>query len=256
MQAMREGVRHMIATFSGKLGDFIYALPVFKATGIRHLELVANKWRWDASGAAELARRQSYIDSAYSRDTMTLMDAFHVSKPTFPMDAWRNNYNPNLNLTDMMCKWIGVDYPNRLEPWIECKAVNSDAILINRSLTYQNETFPWYQVIKSIIANKRPMFFVGTMMERLEFMEMIQAKHDHQFVIHYLETKSIHELVSYIASCRAVVANQSAVRAIAEGLKKPVFVEQCPDCPNTHWERPDAHYWTRPGDRIPEELFR
>lgn len=238
----------MIATFSGKLGDFVYALPVFKAVGIRHLELVVDQWDWDAGGAARLALTQEYISSANAVN----QSVKRIQKPSFPFDTWRRNYNNNLNLTDMMCKWLGVDYPARREPWLKIGSPPIDTmVVVSRSKTYHNDRFPWKEVIQAIHDAGKVPWFVGYQDEFRDLTRVIASPQ-----MSYLETPSLLQLASLVNSCHAVVANQSAVRAIAEGLKKPILVEQCPDCPNTHWERPDAHYWTHPGDRIPEELFR
>jgi len=98
-----------------------------------------------------------------------------------------------------------------------------ERIIINRSPRYQNDLFPWGEVVKKY-GNR--LLFVGLPEEHHMFITRYGE-------VEYKPTKDMLEIAKMIAGSLLFIGNQSAAMTIAEGLKVPRILETClhiPDC--------------------------
>lgn len=223
---------------SGKFGDLIYALPAIKSSGGGRLTIT---WRDDcglgekeAANVIPLLDRQPYIAKA----------VFGLPpKRCRNLDDWRGHYDDKLNLADMVSSWLNQPLSGGGGPWLSVDQPESDefdgGVVFSRSQRYRDDSFPWGEVAKKF----PDAGFIGTDEEYVDFQNVFGS-------IGRVVCEDLLKAAEVISVCRLFVGNQSCLRAIAEGLKVPVFVETYAPMNNTVFERPNAWYW--PMDGIPE----
>lgn len=122
-------------------------------------------------------------------------------------------------------------------PWLFHDWTDDDVsgkAVIARSERYHSKEYPWREVLDMV---KEKAVFVGTEDEHKAFVQAFGCGW-----LPYHHTPNLYQLATAINSCRVFFGNQSTPRAIAEGLKKKVFIEQDPRTPNTFFDRPEAWY--------------
>lgn len=151
----------------------------------------------------------------------------------FNIDCFRNHWRANMNISDIVHRWLKLP-PAPLElPWLFVNYARLVApVVFARSARYRNRRFPWRNVYNQY---KDQAVFVGLPEEHTNFCREVGP-------IGYYHCKDLLELAEVIEGCQLFVGNQSSPRAIAEGLKKPVLVEQCRVQHDTHFKRMSAWY--------------
>jgi len=217
---------------SGDLGDVVYAIPALRRlANPAHLTLYPNP-----------GVTRQVMDEANAGMILPLLNAQHgVSgdwKPGYGAEglridfAVRRFYRNGYNLADIHSNWVGHDHWDRCLPWLTAAPrKHKYRIAVSRSARYRNSSFDWSGLYKQFEGRA---VFVGGDWEYENFCQEIGH-------IDYIPTPSLLEAAQVMMGCDLFIGNQSCPRAIAEGLKMPVVVEQA-DPVNTHFDRPYAHY--------------
>lgn len=238
---------------SGDVGDLIYSLPAIKA--------ICEK----ENTKAEIALWPH--PSGNTRDPMTVERAHNVGvllntqpyinswrffnrpvKVRYNFDEWRAKYDGFSNIAHSQCSHFGVDPSVCDEHWIDVNPVKMMLgkeqlkVCVIRSHRYRQHSFPWIEV-----AEKFPDAAVLGSTGEAEEMLYLYGFWNHP------KTETMLEMASVIAGCDIVVTNQTAARAIAEGIKHPcVLMERWDFCPNVDFVRPGVY----DGDAVREFLSR
>lgn len=233
----------MIFAHHGDYGDIVYSLMAVKRlcdeaqTSCTFYLCPAADTRArltpdHAEGILPLLRAQSYIARAEWREKSIGVKA-DVSQRRF--------YANGFNIADQLCNWLAIPYSVEHGPWLAAEPNPVAEVIFSRSHRYRNPRFPWKEVCRRFGGQAR---FVGTPAEHADFEALVGP-------IHIVPTPTLLDVAQAIAGCKLFVGNQSCPRAIAEGLKVPVVVEQDHKCANTHFARPDAWY-----DQLPPPTFK
>lgn len=222
----------------GKFGDLIYSLPNIKTMGGGSLTLYPNAGTGMVftPDLVEVIRpllaNQPYIETVR-----------YASKPSgFNLDTFRNHWRGGYNISDIMAAWLGLAYASRTEPWLTVTPLKEARVVFSRCPRYQNGDFPWGRVVAKY---GMEAVFLGHRDEHADFCSRFGS-------VAHLPTGDLFDAARIIAGCELFVGNQSALRAIAEGLKKPVVQETDPANDNCHWERPNAWYGYRSDVFLPD----
>lgn len=138
---------------------------------------------------------------------------------------------PAGTLSDNYHNWLDIPLGSRFSPWLTAKPKKIAPIVISRSHRYHALGFPWAKILNR---KKGQCVFVGLRKEYDDFMAEFGE-------LDFYPTENFLQLAEVIAGADLFIGNQSAPRAIAEGLKKPVVVEVGP-VDDTHFVRSDAWY--------------
>lgn len=227
----------MIFSHTGDYGDVIYSLMA-----VRHL----------AEEAGQRCRYVLYPDGE-TRRPMTQEHAANLlplleAQPYIERAEWRpkplgvrlhfatrgRNRVWEYNLADQYTHWLHLPYSEHHPAWLTVEPNPVALVVFSRSLRYPGRSFPWPAIVQRYSKNA---IFVGTAEEHRAFVRRFGT-------VAFHETQTLLDLARVIAGAKLFCGNQSCPRAIAEGLKVPVCVEQAapPYCPDTHFARPDAWY--------------
>jgi len=220
---------------SGDLGDIIYSLPTIKALGGGLLVLsadynkmdVRNKLTLDTiNNLREILNLQEYIVDTRSAHKMPADIDYDLNDMRQPFIDWgAGKFNEkevdilrNKNLTHHYFDLYNLDHHNECDQWLHSnisKIYNNYPIVINRTKRYNNEKFPWQEIVDKYF-NK--IIFVGLPDEYKEFSFNFGK-------IKYIESKNILELLHIISGSKVFIGNQSFPYSLAEGLKKNCIQE-------------------------------
>jgi hypothetical protein len=140
---------------------------------------------------------------------------------------------PGFNIADRVSHYLNIPHSDRRRPWLTAgDPVRAAPVVFARGPRHRPPGFPWRQVVGRLGARA---VFVGLPDEYEAFCAEVGP-------VPYRPTADLLDLARVVAGCDLFVGNQSAPRAVAEGLKRPVVVEQSDKLPDTHWHRPDAWY--------------
>jgi predicted O-methyltransferase YrrM len=229
---------HEVFSSAGDLGDTIYQLPTMRQlAGGKPFELVLySESSWHV--------RQAWTPESFERVRSFLQSQPYIKSVRFAakpdgivIDHWREGINNKLNLCDNVAEYWAVPPWPVSEPWAMATP-NTYArfrYVLHRSPRYQNELFPWAEIVRRIGDDA---VFVGSRQEYADFEQAFSGRVVNR--IRYFPTPTIQDLAQVIAGCEMFIGNQSAPRAIAEALKKPVWLETGQP-PNTFFARPDCH---------------
>lgn len=218
----------------GDYGDLIYSLSaaydlcrdtdrqcefhVYHHSGARHPMDTAH-----AAGIIPLLLAQPYIASSElkPRPWGVQLDS-----------GIRRFFMPGGQLGDHYQNWLNRPLANRHHPWLTVpQSKRVMPVVLARSARYHAHSFPWARIVA---ATNGQAVFMGTPAEHAAFVAAFGF-------VPYYPTKDLLELAFVIAGADLFVGNQSCPRAIAEGLKVPVVVEEGTP-PDTHYLRPQAWY--------------
>lgn len=214
---------------SGDIGDIIYSLPLIATLGggkfvltdklkppvIREV-MTADK----AISLISLLGYQRYIKSV-------VFDPNQEQKITHDLDNFREYLTPGTSIPMAYFKMYNVDSNILHWPWLECDSKRVAYTVINRTLRYQNEKFPWQAFYAQ---HHRDAVFVGSDAEHIDFQNQFGP-------IPYYHTPTLYDLASVINGCEHFIGNQSCAFAIAAGLNKRATLEVWPtrfDCMIPH----------------------
>ena len=108
--------------------------------------------------------------------------------------------------------------PDFRKPWITGIKPDSRAtgkIIIHRTSRYNNDSFPWAKIVEKY---RDTLLMVGTQEEHRSFVQQFGQ-------VPFIATANLLETAQLIAASSLVIAGQSCVLAIAEGMKKPRIAE-------------------------------
>lgn len=214
---------------SGDYGDLIYALPTIKALGGGNLILNPNlpkhaQHRMKISNLLELLTMQDYIGNVY----------WDVDNPnTCPLNEFRTAMRGRVRniaevCLDMYPETAG-HYDCLTAPWITVDdPIREKQVVFNRSLRYHGSDALW----RKLRQNYPQAIFLGTEEEHLDFRTKFGP-------IEWIPTGTLFEAARWIAGAKLFCGNQSALAAIAEGVKVKMILEVCDKCPNCLFERFD-----------------
>lgn len=154
------------------------------------------------------------------------------------------------HLTHWMCDAHSLPYKVMDEAWLRVEQPNKVArVVIARSGAgrdpghiYHNPSFPWHYVWRKY---GKEAVFIGTADEHRLFSATCGD------VPHY-PTANLYEAAKVIAGADLFIGNQSSPHAIAEGMKKKIFLEVWPAGPNCLVFRPGVTHWWNNEVELPE----
>ena len=234
----------MIFSHGGDYGDVVYSLMAVKYLckaakrkccfylwpGPRTRVVMTAAW---AEGILPLLRAQPYIEHAAWRATPLGLCIDH---------AQRRFKQRGLNMADQYSRYLVLPYSPDHGAWLKAKPNHVADVVIARSQRYNNPSFPWAAIYQRY---KDHAVFVGTPDEHAAFeLNVGQLPH--------YATPTLLDAMNVIAGAKLFVGNQSAPRAIAEGLKVPICVEQAVWPKDTYFERKYAWYDTPPPEGFPK----
>jgi hypothetical protein len=218
-----------VYSHDGAAGDIVYHLVPIKQLGGGRLVLTPSTcagttWNREAAESLmPLLRQQLYIDSVEWKD----------SPEGKNLGKWRDHYRNGMNLCDMACSWLGLPHYPRREPWLSVfEARKVSRVVFNRAPRWRNDKVDWRRIWEKY---HKQAVFLGHKDEHTEFELTVGP-------VDYYPTKNFLEAAEVIAGCELFCGNQSALGAIAEGLKKPMvqeILERRNWLSNTHFDRPD-----------------
>lgn len=200
---------------SGLMGDVIWAMPTIRAltteAEIRLIPKVAPDHNFPAAlcwSLLPLLLSQPFISSAVvtPKKRGTDLDAIRTSGLNLSFGHIPNYYLQTFGVeADLSQPWLSVTPDERFR----------DAIIVQRTQRYRNEKIELTPLRRHLV------IFLGT-------WEEYQATKIGEFA----EFKDCLAIARAIAGCRLFVGNKSLGNAIAEALKVPRILEQCPANPN------------------------
>lgn len=215
-----------IAIHGGDYGDLIYHIPVIKQLNGGNVVLCASEKTRElmtADRACDIVSLLNHcgIDSGWSEQ--------HPQHGLL-FDEFRDSLRDDENLTDAAARHFSIQIDSS-EPWIHVIPNRLAKFVIARSERYHADAFPWGDIVKK---TQHAAVFVGTDGEHEKFQSEFGS-------VVRCECRDLLEVAKVIAGCNLFIGNQSCPRAIAEGLKVPVIVEEGKP-PNTRFVRDDAWY--------------
>jgi len=224
---------------SGDMGDIIYALSAMKAVGGGKLFL-------DVSGGADRSvvqiprGRTKFNDAAFEFMLPLLVDQTYISEVArwagedvdHDLDRFREHACEKVNIADMHMRVVGCLPNDVADPWLRSDPTPIAKVVVSRSLRYHGNYSFW----ESFTRRDHDWVFVGTPFEHQVFETVFETR------VPYFDVPTAYELARVIAGAELFVGNQNLCRAVAEGLKKNVIVEEYPRVPNTRFVREGAVY--------------
>jgi hypothetical protein len=216
----------MFLLTAAMFGDAIYSLCAMKALGGGHLVF------WP----------KPYVREPMSVQKVDRIASFFASQPYVRTVRFKTHESPSVNLDDFRSKWMQLrrtgahaqynlcelflltfSLPLNLAnaAWIEPPEINSDyaqlkpEVIFSRSFRYRNNRFPWKSVLEKY---RNVAVFLGSDNEWREFTETVGK-------VPHIETPTLIEAAWLISKCRLFCGNQSALYALAEGMKIPRIQE-------------------------------
>ena len=227
----------LIFKHTGDAGDIIYGLAAVKALGGGVFYIAPSQWETRVKPTIEssanilgLIQKQDYIWNAAFTD-------HSLSHADYDLNRFREtvvgftNYG---SLFEHQLRVCGVRWPED-KPWltIDFKVQVPDRpIVLARSERYQNEQFPWSDLVKN---HGRRMIFVGTAKEHSLFIG--QFGH-----VPHVATPTLLDVARVVAGAKVFIGNQSCPMAIALGLGVNVIQEVWDFDANCILTRPNALY--------------
>ena len=231
---------------SGKIGDIIYSLPFIEtksldaAHGINTLYIPINPWmsEKDVEFIKPLLEYQGYVTK------VKVWNGEHID---YDLDRFREVINKSFNrsIVESFYNVFGVETNGwwETEPWLKApENYKKIPVVINRVLRgYQNlHGLPIHHEFYDELVSKKlanASIFVGFPDEWKTFMAEYECN------ISYKHTQTALDLASVIQSGEMCVMNQSSPCAIAEGLKKTMYLERRKDVPgDCTFNRPNLFY--------------
>jgi len=226
----------------GRMGDLIFGLSAIRELGGGILYLTRNfRMHRNRPGSTNLSTIMPFLHTQpYLKEIRVWDGKVKVTHDLrdFPNHSL-NSEGKIYNLVDMHRAACGLDHSsaNHNRPWLQVdktrKVIGRD-ILIHRSLHYRNINFPWSRLLNKF---RDRAFFVGLVEEYQDFINKFGW-------IEYVPTPDINEVLRLLSGVSLFIGNQGAPFALAEGLKKPVFLEACCTAPSCIFPRHKMYcYW-------------
>lgn len=238
---------------SGDLGDIIYSLPTIKELGGGVLHLGNKHW---VGQSPDKQITQDVVDQLYNilihqpyltdikftddykipiHYNLNMFRKFFVEWCTGKLSVNVINEMKKLNIVELTAReFLDNTSTLYLQKWLTCnnpKAYINYPIIINRTPRYNNDQFPWKQLIKDF---GKKMIFIGHEEEHEQFK--IQYGD-----VKYYETTELNNAYELVAGTKIFIGNQSLLYSFAEGLKRPCIQETCANIQTSSYFRKDAY---------------
>lgn len=235
----------------GDLGDLIYQLPAMTPAGDLCLYSTSPRTVREPFTAAKVESVKPYLEFVthgkvfFARNPPKQdRNSDHIIRIC---DGWRRKYKRGVNLQQQLYNYFQIrSIVNHREiphdkAWLAVDRIEHVAnVVFHRSPRYPGDNFPWRTIVERW---GKEAVFVGSAEEHLNFKSEFGE-------VPYHHTPTIFDLARVLAGAHLFVGNQSMPRAIAEGLKVNVFVEEWTHDPNTHFTRPNAWYGRNDFDKV------
>jgi len=215
----------------GELGDIIYSLPSIQYLGGGNLYIggqfdeFPNYKILDENLVDQLSTillQQPFIKNVYYSETLP-DGAIDLNQFKNRYIDWHNNKLNDNEIDELRCTNISTLFSNLLEvpttvcdtKWLTNNISQSEFIVINRSLKYHNEKFPWTEIVSNY---KNYIRFIGHKEEYDDFCKRFGE-------VNYIETPRLIDVFNIISECAVFIGNQSFCYSLAEGLKKNCIQE-------------------------------
>ena len=227
---------------SGDLGDVIYSLPTIRRAGGGVLTLYHHEGRtWHgmdrekADSLRSLLIQQDYIDDVEFID--------HHPREFCPLNGFRDHCGSGRNLADAHLSTHAFPFTERDTRWLSVDAKPSATVLFARTQAHHRPRFIWNAAFGKYAGR---CAFIGTTDEHAAFVAEFGD-------LPHIGTPNLLAVAQAIAGCALLIANQSCVPAIAEGLKHPLILEVAPGYEDSaHFVRPGAVYGYDDRVELPE----
>lgn len=211
---------------SGDLGDTVYALSLMSVRPGEHSLYCVDRPGVTAPFVVRVPLLQNLIESQpYIKEVKCTEE-----EVDYDFTPFRRYHNAITTLIEAMQSELVsqtgdiIDADGR-EPWITAEPADgyADKVVIARSPRYQNDRFPWKQIVHHY--GKR-LVFIGLPSEHAAFVEQFGR-------VDYKPTKDFLEVAQLIKGSALFIGNQSSPMSVAIGLGHPFIQEVClwqPDC--------------------------
>jgi len=216
---------------SGELGDIIYSLPSIKYLGGGNLYIGGQFDKFPnykvldknlVNQLSEILLQQPYIKNVYFSETCP-NNVIDLNQFKNRFIDWNNNkLNDNevdklrrTNISTLFSNLLKVPTTICSNKWLTNKISQSEFIVVNRSLKYHNEKFPWTEIVTNF---KEYIRFIGHKDEYDDFCNKFGK-------VNYVETPKLIDVFNIISECAVFIGNQSFCYSLAEGLKKNCIQE-------------------------------
>jgi hypothetical protein len=213
-----------IFTHGGDVGDLVYAMPTIRALGGGKLVL------WP----------RRYVREPFTPEKVEKVATFFASQPYIHSVQFKTQECPTHNLDDFRATWLALrrrgahgqynlaelhllsqnlSLAHAADKWLDIDTHVFDpsySVVFNRTFRYRNHRFPWNDVWDKF---RNVAVFLGTRAEWQEFSGNVGT-------IRYQETPTLLDAARIIAGCKLYVGNQSALMAVAIGLKVPTILQE------------------------------
>lgn len=238
---------------AGGLGDIIYALPTIRALGGGTLclcpsHLTDNSFHFLSctSGPEPFEQLAALIEHTCPTYIADCTVSAEEQEARYDLNRFR--LQPDLhkrNLSQVILETFGCNPNDCFFSWLEAPSINStglhSAVLVHRTPRYHSPGFPW----RAIVDKYSPRIaYAGGLEEHAVFC-------DEAGYLPWRYTATLFDLAVNIAACQIFAGNQSVGYALAEGMKRPAILEQCPECPNCNFKR-DAVVVNPTVEQLPE----
>ena len=230
----------------GELGDIIYSLPSIKYLGGGNLYIGGQFDEFPnykvldenlVNQLSEILLQQPYIKNVYYSETLP-DGAIDLNQFKNRYIDWNNNKLNVNEVNELRCTNISTLFSSLLkvpstvcyDKWLTNKISESKFIIINRSLKYHNEKFPWTEIVSNY---KNYIRFIGHKREYDDFCKRFGE-------VNYIETPELIDVFNVISECAVFIGNQSFCYSLAEGLKKNCIQETDPWITNCQYFRDNS----------------
>lgn len=222
----------MIYSSFGDLGDTLYCMTVMTQMGAGELVLYPAPGRCREPYSVEKVER---VRGFFEQQSYVTSVRFAEKPQGTVLDKWRKSRDKrHLNLADRACSTFKLPPWERGKPWFSLDRTEHVAdVLFHRTPRWNGDgSFPWCEAVERW---RDRGAFIGTKEEHRSFCDQFGE------VPHHSDTPDLISLARCVGGCRLLVCGQSTPRALAEGLARPVWVEQG-EPKNTFFSRLNAFY--------------
>lgn len=233
--------KEAVFVFAGDTGDLVYSLPSIRALGGGSIVCWPRSYVREpfsplkVSSIASFFRSQSYINT-FRYEANPNMDGVSYNLDDFRarwMELRRAGQHRKYNLAQLFLFTFGLPLSIAYDPWLTIDPGDAPRydLCISRSPRYQNPAFPWNRVLGLYQNKTNSICFLGLESEHRDFCNQFSY-------VPYVKTPELLDAAKIIAGAKLFVGNQSALFAIATGLRRPRVLEVWRTEPNCIW--PDA----------------
>lgn len=220
---------------SGNPGDIVYSLPTVRELGARHFVINLcvdpefkgrNCRRESAEALVPLLLAQPYIERVTIVESNLPLEylAHPIRGIDFNLDKFRTRDVLHLHLGLSHAEAQNV-HVNLYTPWLRAESVAGlphDYAVLSLTGRYRSRSREYWQ---EVLTGVTPLMVLG-LPKDFENARGVTAG--------FITCRNFLEMAGIIRGSRLFLGNQSLGFALAEGMKVPRILEQCPDIPNVY----------------------